>query len=152
MELSKLKAEAIRHYTLNKQFLSSIDFWSQITKLNYFTFKVAPISFRYLKSDKTLKILDERVSSGRLSLLIEIPQIKLEDYVLEKIEVLQDVDIKEEGFFYQSVSYSIKKDFNTRNVLKQKPFRIFDAKLQMNILTMRAETSSGDILEFVCHL
>jgi hypothetical protein len=152
VDFVKLKSELIKKYIENKNFLASMDIWSQITGLNYFTFRVSQLSFRYLQSNPDIKVLEQGVSAGKLAVMIKIPEMKLDEFRVDKLEIVQDIEIKSEGTFYSSANFNIRKDFNTKNSLNQKALRIFDLRYQTPHLTLRVEKPGGEFIELIATL
>lgn len=147
MDLSKIKPEIIKKYYEHKTFLSNLDFWSCIDDVTHFSFKTSQVGFRYLQGNPDLAIAGQHVTSGRLAIFIEIEPIKLDDFLLEKIEIIQDIDIKANEVFFSSGTYVLKEEFNTKNSMNTKDLRIFDIRLQNGKLTMRLDKSGNEYIE-----
>jgi hypothetical protein len=147
MDLSKIKSEIIKKFSENKTYLSKFDFWSFVDDVNYFSFKTSQIGFRYIKGDKSLNIIEERVSSGRLAVILKFEPVKLDEFIFDKVEIIQDIEIKTNDLTFISSSYSLKEAFNTRNAMKTKELKIFDVKAQGKILVMKIESNTTEHIE-----
>lgn len=129
-----------------------MDMWSQITQINHFTFRVSQLSFQMIKSNTEIKVLEQGVSSGKLAIMIQIPEVKLDEFSVDRLEIVQDIEIKNEGIFYYSANVTLRKDFNTKNTLNQKALRIFDARYTSHQLCMRLEKPVGECIELEVNL
>lgn len=145
--LLKIKSEVIRKYSEDKSYLSKIDFWSFIKNVNYYSFKTSQSVFNYLKGSQDIQILDERVSSGKLSLLIETEEIKLDDFVANRLEIIQDIEVKTNDLIYHSSNYEINPEFNTKNALNTKEICFFDIKHQSHKLILRLKSENKGFIE-----
>ena len=146
MELTHIKSDIIRKYTEHKQFLSGIDFFSNITGTENFSFRTSQQGYRYLKG-KGLHIVEERVSAGRMAIIIEIDTIKLDDFTLNKIEIVQDIEVKVDKLYFLSGAYTTRPEFHTRNQLGQKDISIFDIKKTVHHLIFRIQTGNNEFIE-----
>lgn len=150
MDFTNIRSEILKKYTENKNFLGKLDFWSQVKKPEYFSFKVSQITYRYIKGNKDLKVLEERISNGRLALLIQIPGVKLDEWSVNTVEVIQDIEVKGDGIYFSFASFEIYPEFNMKNAFNQKQLCIFDAKMQKNLLLLKLRTSGVEYIELSC--
>ncbi len=149
MDLSKIKAEIIRKFSENKIYLSKFDFWSYIDDVNYFSFKTSQVGFRYIKGDRSLEVIEERVSSGRLALIVKFEPIKLDEFTFDKVEIIQDIEVKVNELIFLSSSYGLKEVFNTKNAMKTKELRIFDVKCQSKMLVIKVDSGTNEHIELI---
>ena len=147
MDLTKIKAEIFKKYAENKAHLSSLDFWSAVEKPNYFSFRTSQTGFRYLKDHPDIEILEEKIVSGRMVIFIGIEDIKLDENTVDKIEIIQDIDVKRDELIYQSGNYQINPEFNIKNPYNQKVVNIFDIRSINKSLSFKILTASREHIE-----
>jgi hypothetical protein len=147
MDFSKIKVTAFQKYNETKNFLSKTDLWSSIESPSYFSFKVSPTTFNNIKNNPDTIILEENLMSGKFSILIETPDIRLDDFIVRTIQIIQDIDIKTSSYIYLASIFKIQSEFNTRNYFKQKDLVIFDIKLQDKKLIFKLSTSGDEYIE-----
>jgi hypothetical protein len=152
MDFTRIKAEVIKKYSENRIYLSKLDFWSYVDKPSHFTFKTSQTGFRYIKGNAGVEIREERVTSGKLAIVVNVEPVKLDDFILDRVEIIQDVEFKDNELVYQSGAYELKTEFNTKNPNNTKALQIFDVKCQNDKLTLKLDSGNGQYIELIRNL
>jgi hypothetical protein len=147
MDLSKIKSEIIKKFSEHKMYLSKLDFWSYIEDTNFFSFKTSQVGFRYIQGSTGLDIVDQHVTSGRLAVSLKVEPIKLDDFAIDTIEIIQDIDVKQNEVFFVSGNYELKDEFNTKNSMNTKDLNMFDIRCQNKRISLRIETQQNQFIE-----
>jgi hypothetical protein len=147
MDLNRIKPELIRKFSEHKNHLSKLDFWSFVDDVHFFSFKTSQVGFRYIQGNPNLDIIDQHVTSGRLAVYLGIEPIKLDDFTVEMIEIVQDIDVKVNEVIFVAGAYDLKDEFNTKNSMNTKDVGIFDIRCQNKKVTFRMATSGDEYIE-----
>jgi hypothetical protein len=147
MDFARIKAEIIRKYSEGKNTLSNINFWSYVQAPNYATFKTSQLFFRQIKSFDEITVLEEKVSAGKMALIIKIPEIKLDDTLFDTIEIIQDIETKRDELTFQSFNFEVSNTFDTKNIFRQKDINLFDIKSASNNIIIRIGTNGQEFIE-----